>query len=203
MWEIEQGILNNGINIIAGVDEAGRGPWAGPVVAAAVITPAGYEFQSKVTDSKKLSAASRQKAFDEIIKNCDHAFAVISEKDIDKVNILKASLNAMAIAISRLKQQPQWVLVDGPHKPSIETKCTAVINGDSKSLSIASASIVAKVIRDNMMLEYDKQYPVYGFASHKGYGTKAHRQAVMEFGPCPIHRRSFQPIKGLLRSSKT
>lgn len=201
MWDIEQGLLNRGINIIAGVDEAGRGPWAGPVAAAAVIIPAGYVFKEQIGDSKKLSLIKRQKAFKEITENCDYSYSVVSEKDIDKVNILVASLNAMAIAISRLNQNPQWVLVDGPHKPKIETNCTPIIGGDAKSLSIASASIVAKVTRDNLMLEYDKQYPEYGFASHKGYGTKAHRQAIMKFGPCPIHRRSFQPIKGLLLSS--
>ncbi len=202
MWEIEQGILNKGIEIIAGVDEAGRGPWAGPVVAAAVIIPAGYVFKEKVADSKKLSLLKRQKAFKEITENCDYAIAVVSEKDIDKENILKASLDAMAMALSRLPKRPQWVLVDGPHKPRIENKCTAIIDGDAKSISIASASIVAKVTRDNLMLEYDKQYPEYGFAGHKGYGTKAHRQAIMKFGPCPIHRRSFQPIKGMILTSK-
>lgn len=202
MWEIEQGILDKGINIIAGVDEAGRGPWAGPVVAAAVIIPTGYAFKEHVTDSKKLTPLKRQKAFKEITENCEYAYAVVSEKDIDKDNILRASLNAMAIALSKLNQHPQWVLVDGPHKPQIENNCTAIIGGDSKSISIACASIVAKVTRDSLMLEYDKQYPEYGFASHKGYGTKAHRQAIMQFGPCPIHRRSFQPIKGLHQFSK-
>ena len=201
MWEIEQRIRNIGIDIIAGVDEAGRGPWAGPVVAAAVIIPAEYAFKEKVTDSKKLSPLKRQKAFKEITENCDYAIAVVSEKDIDKENILKASLNAMAIALSRLQRRPQWVLVDGPYKPKIENNCTAIIGGDAKSISIACASIIAKVTRDDLMLEYDKQYPEYGFAGHKGYGTKAHRQAIMKFGPCLIHRRSFQPIKGLLKSS--
>ncbi|MFH1093197.1 MAG: ribonuclease HII [Candidatus Omnitrophota bacterium] len=201
MWEIEQGILDKGINIIAGVDEAGRGPWAGPVVAAAVIIPAGYAFKEKIADSKKLSLLKREKAFKEITENCDYAIAVVSEKDIDRENILRASLKAMAMALSRLKQCPQWVLVDGPYKPPIENNCTPIIDGDAKSLSIASASIVAKVTRDNLMLEYDKQYPVYGFASHKGYGTKAHRQAILQFGPCPIHRKSFQPIKGILQKS--
>ncbi len=202
MWEIEQGIQNNGYSIIAGVDEAGRGPWAGPVVAAAVIIPAGYIFKEQIGDSKKLSLLKREKAFREITENCDYAIAVVSEKVIDRVNILKASLNAMAIAIGRLKQNPQWVLVDGPYKPQIKNNCTPVIGGDAKSISIASASILAKVSRDNLMLEYDKQYPEYGFASHKGYGTKIHRQAIMKFGPCLIHRRSFQPIKGLLASKK-
>ncbi len=202
MLQIEQRILNKGIDIIAGVDEAGRGPWAGPVVAAAVIIPLGYIFKEKITDSKKLSPLKRQKAFKEITENCDYAFAVVSEKDIDKGNILKASLNAMAIALSRLQRRPQWVLVDGPHKPPIEINCTAIIDGDAKSVSIACASIVAKVTRDNLMLEYDKQYPEYGFASHKGYGTKSHRQAIIKFGPCPIHRKSFNPVKGLLEFSK-
>lgn len=200
MWKIEQGIRNQGIDIIAGVDEAGRGPWAGPVVAAAVIIPQGYAFKEHVTDSKKLSPLKREKAFKEITKNCGYAIAVVSEKDIDKENILKASLNAMAIALSRLTPRPQWVLVDGPHKPRIENNCTAIIGGDAKCVSIACASIVAKVTRDRLMIAYDKQYPEYGFAGHKGYGTKAHRQTLIKFGPCPIHRKSFQPIKGLLQS---
>ena len=202
MWEIEQEILDIGIEIIAGVDEAGRGPWAGPVVAAAVIIPQGYIFKEKITDSKKLSRLKREKAYKEITDICDYAYSIISEKEIDQDNILKASLNAMAIAINNLQKRPQWVLVDGPHKPNVQINCSAIIGGDTKSISIACASIIAKVTRDNLMLEYDKQYPVYGFASHKGYGTKAHRQALMEFGPCSIHRRSFQPIKGLLASSK-
>lgn len=200
MWEIEQGLLGKGINVIAGVDEAGRGPWAGPVVAAAVIIPRGYEFREKITDSKKLSLSKREKAFKEITENCDYAISVISEKEIDKQNILKASLNAMAVAVSRLKHNPQCVLVDGPHKPEIANNCLAIIGGDAKSLSIASASIVAKVTRDHQMCEYDKKYPEYGFAAHKGYGTKFHRQAIMKFGPCPIHRKSFQPVKGMLKS---
>ena len=203
MRELEQAIWNNGYDIIAGVDEAGRGPWAGPVVAAAVIIPAGYVFKEQIGDSKKLSLLKRQKAFKEITENCDHAIAVVSEQDIDKVNILRASLNAMAIAISRLTQNPQWVLVDGPYKPQIKNNCTPVIGGDAKSISIASASIVAKVTRDNLMLEYHRQYPEYGFAGHKGYGTKAHRQAIARFGPCPIHRKSFQPIKNFFKADKS
>ncbi len=198
MWQIEQSIFNKGIDLIAGVDEAGRGPLAGPVVAAAVIVPKFYKFKSKVNDSKKLSAAQRQKAFKEITSKCIYAFDVIDEKQIDEYNILRASLMAMAKAVDKLKQQPDWVLVDGQHKPDLVCPMLAVIKGDSKSISIASASIVAKVVRDRLMLELDKQYPAYGFASHKGYGTKSHLQAISDFGPCPVHRKSFQPIKGML-----
>lgn len=200
MWDFEQDLFGKGIKIIAGVDEAGRGPLAGPVVAAAVIIPPGYVFKEKITDSKKISARLRQKAFEEITLNCSYAYSIVSEEAIDKDNILNAALKAMANALSKLIPQPEWILVDGPHKPPVTFPCTAIINGDSKSISVASASIIAKVIRDEIMLKFDEEYPQYGFAKHKGYGTKAHRQAIEKFGPCPIHRKSFQPIKKLLKS---
>ena len=198
MWQIEQSIFEGGIELIAGVDEAGRGPLAGPVVAAAVMVPKGHVFESKVTDSKKLSASQRQRAYKEIRVKCVFAFAVVSEKQIDEYNILQASLLAMANAVNKLTKTPEWVLIDGTHKPNIKFPSQTIIQGDVKSISIAAASIVAKVVRDNLMLEYDKQYPEYGFASHKGYGTKSHLQAIFQFGSCPIHRKTFQPIKGIL-----
>ncbi|MBU1045023.1 MAG: ribonuclease HII [Candidatus Omnitrophica bacterium] len=198
MWRIEQSIFDQGFESIAGVDEAGRGPLAGPVVAAAVIVPKFYEFSSKVTDSKKLSAAQRQRAYEEIIAKCIYAFAVVDENQIDKYNILQASLLAMADAIHNLSQKPEWVLIDGVHKPALEFPMQAIIKGDSLSISIASASIVAKVIRDSIMIELDREYPQYGFAIHKGYGTKSHLQSISAYGPCPIHRKTFQPIKGIL-----
>jgi len=197
VWEFEQKLFAKGINIIAGVDEAGRGPLAGPVVAAAVIIPSGYVFKEKITDSKKISSKLRRKAFQEITLNCRYAYSIVTEQDIDKDNILNAALKAMANALSKITPQPEWILADGPRKPPVDLPCTAIINGDSLSVSVACASIVAKVIRDDIMLKFDEQYPEYGFAKHKGYGTKAHRQAIEKFGPCPIHRRSFQPIKGL------
>ncbi|MFH1062091.1 MAG: ribonuclease HII [Candidatus Omnitrophota bacterium] len=198
MWQIEQSVFDRGIELIAGVDEAGRGPLAGPVVAAAVIVPKAYIFESKVTDSKKLSAIQRQKAYKEITAKCVFAFAVVSEKQIDEYNILQASLLAMANAVNKLSKKPEWVLVDGTHKPNIIFPSQTIIQGDAKSISIAAASIVAKVVRDNLMRQMDNQYPQYGFAIHKGYGTKSHLQAISQYGPCPIHRKSFQPIKDLI-----
>jgi ribonuclease HII len=197
VWQIEQSIFDRGIELIAGVDEAGRGPLAGPVVAAAVIVPKGYSFESKVNDSKKLSASQRQKAYREIIAKCVFAFDLVSEKEIDKYNILQASLIAMANAVNKLNKAPEWVLVDGTHKPNIIFSCQTIIQGDAKSISIAAASIVAKVVRDDFMLQIDKQYPQYGFAVHKGYGTKSHLQAISQHGACPIHRKTFQPIKSM------
>ena len=199
MWELERSLFDRGIKVIAGVDEAGRGPLAGPVVAAAVIIPPDYNFVTKIADSKKLTVRQRQASFDEIKQNCEYSYSVISEQDIDRDNILNASLYAMGQALTKLKTEPEWVLVDGPHCPDIKYPCSPIINGDAKSISIASASIMAKVIRDAIMLKYDKIYPEYGFASHKGYGTKAHFKAISEYGPCPIHRKTFQPIKSLLK----
>ncbi len=199
MWKFEEELFAKGINVIAGVDEAGRGPLAGPVAAAAVVIRRGYKFNQKIADSKELNARQRQKAFEEITNNCHFAYALVSEVDIDRDNILIAALKAMAEAVNKLAVKPDWVLIDGNRKPDISWPCTAIINGDSKSISIAAASIIAKVIRDNIMLEYDKEYPVYGFAKHKGYGTKAHREAIIQYGPCTIHRKTFQPIKNLLK----
>jgi len=198
VWEFEHALFEKGIKQIAGVDEAGRGPLAGPVVAAAVIIPRGYSFKSKIRDSKKLTALGRDKAFDEITGHCIYAYDVVSESRIDKDNILNASLYAMAQAVKKLNPYPEWVLCDGPYAPDISFTCTPIVDGDAKSISIASASIIAKVIRDRMMLEYDKIYPQYGFAKHKGYGTKMHHEALYEYGPCAIHRKTFQPIKKML-----
>ncbi|MBU4304201.1 MAG: ribonuclease HII [Candidatus Omnitrophica bacterium] len=202
MWEFEAALFDKGIESVAGVDEAGRGPWAGPVVAAAVIVSRNYEFCAKINDSKKLSPRQRRKAFEEITAKCLYSYAVADQEYIDRYNILNAALFAMAQAVNSLKCPPGWVIVDGPHKPDIPFPCTAVIDGDAKSISVACASIVAKVIRDEMMCEYDKQYPQYGFSSHKGYGTKAHADALNRFGPCPLHRKSFRPIKEFLKNTE-
>lgn len=199
MWKFEQDLVNRGIKFIAGVDEAGRGPLAGPVVAAAVIIPLYYRFKAKIADSKKISPKIREFAFDEITGSCQYRYSVIDEKRIDKDNILNASLLAMKEAVEQLIPKPEWVLVDGPHKPDIKLPCTAVINGDNISDAIACASIVAKVIRDRLMRKYDRLYPEYGFAVHKGYGTRAHLEAIAKHGPCPIHRQSFSPIKHRLK----
>ena len=199
LMSFEQELFCRGIEKVAGVDEAGRGPLAGPVVAAAVIISKGYEFASKITDSKKLSAIQRKKAYDEIRQNCCVAFSIIDHDEIDRINILAASLKAMKESVESLSISPEWALIDGPHKPEVNIPCTAIISGDSKSISIAAASIIAKVTRDNIMVEYDEKYPEYGLAGHKGYGTKAHREAIYKHGPCPIHRKTFQPIKSMVK----
>lgn len=177
---------------VAGVDEAGRGPLCGPVVAAAVILPKNLDIEG-INDSKKLSEKKREKIYEEIINNKDIFYAVgISDVDIiEKVNILNATKLAMKQAINNLKLKPDYVLIDGNQNIDIDIKSNTLVSGDSKSISIAAASIVAKVTRDRMLRKYDLKYPEYGFAKHKGYGTKAHIEAIKEHGICPIHRPSF------------
>ena len=192
----EKNLNNCGYRSIAGVDEAGRGPLAGPVVAGAVIIK-DIRFKERIDDSKKLTAKRREEAYREILKKSIVGVGIIDERTIDKVNIHQATKKAMQMAISRLKIPPDYVIVDGNMK--IATKCPlkCIIRGDSKSLSIAAASIVAKVTRDRIMVKYDKLYPQYGFAKHKGYGTKEHMTAIKNHGASPIHRNSFRPIKDL------
>ncbi|MDP3792061.1 MAG: ribonuclease HII [Candidatus Omnitrophota bacterium] len=190
----ERSLNNCGYRFIAGVDEAGRGPLAGPVVAAAVILKT-FVFGEIIDDSKKLSAKRREMAYDEIIEKAIVGVGIVDEKTIDKINIYQATKRAMKMAISSLEVPPEYVIVDG--KMNIYTKCPlkCIVGGDSKSLSIAAASIIAKVTRDRIMLEYDSIYPQYGFARHKGYGTKFHMAALEKYGPSAIHRRSFRPVK--------
>jgi len=199
----EKGIFELGYRLVAGVDEAGRGPLAGPVVAACVVIGPDFEIDSDelklVADSKKLSAKNREKLFS-VIK--DKALAVeisvVSHAVIDKINILQASLMAMRKSIEACGVQPDFVLVDGNIKiPLLKTKQQAIISGDAKVFCIAAASIIAKVSRDFLMHEADKEYPQYQFAKHKGYGTKLHLEMLNCYGPCPIHRKSFAPIKNL------
>ncbi len=193
----ERNLNNSGYSSIAGVDEAGRGPLAGPVVAGAVIIK-NFKFKERIDDSKKLTAKSRERAYGEILKKSIVGVGIIDEKTIDRINIYQATKKAMQTAISRLNIPPDYVIVDGNMK--IATKCPlkCIVGGDSKSLSIAAASIVAKVTRDRIMVEYDKQYPEYGFARHKGYGTREHMVAIKNHGASPIHRNSFRPIRDLL-----
>lgn len=182
---------------IAGVDEAGRGPLAGPVVAAAVILAPNCSIAG-LNDSKKLSHKRRELLYDLIIEQADsYAIASASVAEIDKLNILQASLLAMQRAVNQLKVTPDEILVDGTFAPQVTMPARTIIKGDQKVASISAASILAKVTRDRQMLDYDKQYPGYYFANHKGYGTKAHLDALKQFGPCPIHRRSFSPVKQL------
>ena len=191
MWEIEQTYFDRGIQIVCGVDEAGRGPLAGPVCAAAVILPANLEIPG-LDDSKKLSDKRRRELFP-IIKEQALAYAVAfaDHCEIDDINILQATLLAMERAIRGLSVRPEVALIDGNRKKDFGVPTETVIHGDSRSASIAAASILAKVTRDDYMLEMAKEYPQYGFDIHKGYGTKAHYAALIKYGPCPIHRRTF------------
>jgi len=182
---------------VAGIDEAGRGPLAGPVVAAAVVFPPEVWILG-VDDSKVLVAAKREELY-EVIRNCstDIGIGIVSHGEIDELNIYQATMKAMTVAVSALRREPSHLLVDGPRYNHPAIPATAVINGDARCFSIAAASIVAKVTRDRMMVDFAQIYPVYGFERHKGYGTRAHLSAIREFGPCPIHRKSFRmPTRG-------
>lgn len=186
---------NQGYRVIAGVDEAGRGPWAGPVVAAAVVLPPGLEIKG-VRDSKKLTSRKREKLFD-IIKSesISVGIGVIGQDIIDAVNILQATYLAMKEALRGISQVPDIVLVDGHEIPELGVKQAGLVGGDDKSASIAAASIIAKVTRDRMMIEWSEKYPQYNFHKHKGYGTREHLEALQKYGPCPLHRMSFAPVK--------
>lgn len=190
-WEYEEDAEKHGYKCIAGVDEAGRGPLAGPVYAAAVILPFGLEIQG-INDSKKLTAKKRDELYD-VIKEAAIAYAVVScdEKIIDEINILQAALKAMREAVMDLAVVPDLVLIDGNKKPDLPMDAQAIVKGDGKSASIAAASILAKVSRDRFMEQMHEKYPQYNFAKHKGYPTKEHREAVIKYGACPIHRKSF------------
>lgn len=191
MLKIENDLYEKGYKLIAGVDEAGRGPLCGPVVAAAVILLENYKIEG-VNDSKKLSEKKREMLYDKIINEAVAVGVGISDVDvIEKVNILNATKMAMKEAISKLSVKPDFVLIDGNQMIDINIEASTVVSGDAKSESIAAASIIAKVTRDRMLYDYDKVYPEYGFAKHKGYGTKAHIAAIKEYGLTPIHRPSF------------
>jgi len=194
-FQHERALFHSGYRWIAGVDEAGRGPLAGPVVAAAVVLPKDFHHEI-LTDSKKLSALRREQIFEELSSRTDivWAAAIVSACEIDSLHILKATHHAMRGALQSLPSPLEHVLIDGLPVPDLGHPQTAIVGGDGKSFSIAAASIVAKVIRDRLMLAYDKEFPLYGFAQHKGYGTRRHLENIQKFGPCPIHRRSFAPV---------
>jgi len=191
------------VNRIAGIDEAGRGPLAGPVVAAAVVLPRKWieaglpEELSRLNDSKQVSEKQRERLF-EFISNSveiDSGVAVLDASIIDEINILRATHRAMNEALTGLSQAADHALVDGLRVDSLTVAQTAIVKGDSRSFSISAASILAKVTRDRLMLEYEEKFPGYGFARHKGYGTKQHLAALAKLGTCPIHRRSFAPVR--------
>ncbi len=198
MWQFEHEAKAKGYRWIAGTDEVGRGPLAGPVVAAAVILPEDADLP-EIKDSKKLSEKQREQ-LDKLIKEQAVAWAIaeVDWKTIDDINILEASRLAMQKSVQMLAQPADFVLVDGLPNPQITLPSEAIVKGDNRSISIAAAAIIAKVYRDNLMNEYDKQYPGYGFGANKGYPTAEHMQAVAELGPCPIHRMSFRPLSDLM-----
>lgn len=199
----ERELWRRGLTLVAGVDEAGRGPLAGPVVAAAVIFPsywseAGFDERLRdLNDSKQLSESQREEFFSVLIAHPEirHAISVVDATTIDQINILQATHRAMNEALAQLNPQPEHALVDGRPVKTMRLPQTALVKGDSLSYSIAAASVLAKVTRDRMMLDYDRQFPGYGFAEHKGYGTPAHLAAIAANGPCGIHRKSFAPMK--------
>lgn len=196
MWEIEKNLREKGYKKIAGVDEAGRGPLAGPVYAAAVILPENARIDG-INDSKKLSEKKREELFDVITSIAeDYAIFPVDEKVIDEINILNATHKAMNGAVNSLKTAPDYVIIDGNSIKGMELPHETVVKGDAKSISIAAASILAKVARDRYITEMAKVYPEYGFEKHKGYGTKAHTDAILEHGISPIHRKTF--LKKLL-----
>lgn len=199
MWKIEKSIYSDNVTEIVGIDEAGRGPLAGPVVAAAVILPPFFLLEG-LNDSKKISEKKRVILAEKIKKSAiSWSVGIIDAKIIDEINILEATRHAMNDALNSLAVKGQFVFVDGIFNPVIKMKQKAIIKGDSYSASIAAASIIAKTYRDNLMYEYDKIYPEYGFKIHKGYGTKLHLDALKKYGPSPIHRRSFSPVSDVLR----
>jgi ribonuclease HII len=195
---LEKNLHRQGYNFIAGVDEAGRGPLAGPVVAAACILPVDFNLPG-LNDSKKLAEKKREHLA-VLIKEQALAYSIsfVGPEEIDLLNILQATKVAMKRALAGLKISPDYVLVDGRDKLEIPIKQEAIIGGDRLIASIAAASILAKVARDKAMKEIHKVFPVYGFDRHKGYGTKFHLEALKKYGPCPIHRRSFSPIKEMV-----
>ena len=198
MLSYEKVFWHQGMNLVAGVDEVGRGPLAGPVVAAAVVFPQDISL-TQITDSKRLTPQKREELFDLILQNAlNVGIAEVDQDTIDKLNILNASLKAMHEAISRLKNRPDVVLVDGNQKiPNLRIPQVTIIKGDTLSLSVAAASIIAKVTRDRLMQAHHKKYPIFFFNQNKGYATKSHIQALREHGPCEIHRRSFRSVKML------
>ncbi|MEI8294369.1 MAG: ribonuclease HII [bacterium] len=191
----EQKLSALGVEVIAGIDEAGRGPLAGPVVVGAVILPANFVL-SGLNDSKKLTAKARESLYAEITMNPDIRWTsiAIGPQEIDRLNILGATHSGMRAVVEQLSPPPAHALIDGLPVPSFPCPQTALVGGDGISLSIAAASIIAKVERDRFMLDCDRLYPEYGFAKHKGYPTREHFAKLRTHGPCPIHRRSFAPV---------
>ena len=190
---IEAGLWEKGFGRVAGVDEAGRGPLAGPVVVAAVVLPKDWSNTVALDDSKRMAPEARETAFEALRESAlAWRMAVIQPAEIDRLNILQATLAGMRLAVTRMEPPPDFVLVDGNRDPELPVPCEMVVKGDQRSLSIAAASVMAKVVRDRIMRVYGRRYPGWGFERHKGYGTAAHRQVLARWGPSPIHRASFK-----------
>lgn len=189
--EFEKETLAKGYKSVCGIDEAGRGPLAGPVCAAAVILPEGVIIDG-VNDSKKLSEKKRESLFDVIREQAlSYSIAYATVDEIEEINILNATMLAMRRAINGLEIKADYAMIDGNKIPPIDIDAECIVKGDAKSMSIACASILAKVSRDRLLYKYAEEYPMYGFDKHKGYGTKVHREAILKYGPCPYHRKSF------------
>lgn len=204
LYKYEFELYNNGVKYIGGVDEVGRGPLIGDVVAACVVLPQNFRLEG-LTDSKKLSEKKRNQFYDYIINNCvAYGIGYVHADEIDKINIYEASRKAMmeSISIVRKKVNLEHVLVDAMPLPDLDIDSTSIIKGDAKSISIAAASVVAKVTRDRMMYDLDKIYPMYGFASHKGYPTKKHIEAINKYGLIEGYRKTYGPVKKVLEEMK-
>ena len=195
-FAFEEEARKKGYHKIAGVDEVGRGPLAGPVVAAACLLPPAISLEG-LDDSKKLTPADREALFEQLTTHPEviYGIGMVDSQQIDTINILQATLQAMLLSVQELSQKPDYLLIDGIHAPKTNIPSKTLVKGDSRSYSIAAASVIAKVTRDRLMLEYHALYPQYGFDSHKGYGTHKHLLALEAEGPCPIHRLSFAPLK--------
>jgi ribonuclease HII len=200
-FSFELSHLQAGAKIIAGVDEAGRGPWAGPVVAGAVILDLD-NYPVGLNDSKKLSAAKREILFEQLQDCARIGVGIVDVDEIDQINILQATMKAMAQAVRALPGKVEVALIDGNRAPDLSCRCQTIKKGDALSLSIAAASIIAKVTRDRMMKQLDETFPGYQFSRHKGYGTAIHAAALEKLGVCPQHRKSFAPIRAILAGSK-
>ena len=198
LWSFERKAIEQGFTTIAGLDEAGRGPLAGPVVASAVILPAFFPV-SGVTDSKKLTPKKRDYLYEEIYRYAvSIGIGIVDPVEIDRINILQAALLAMSMAVENLNPRPDCLLIDGTFRIPSELPQQPIPKGDSLSITIAAASIVAKVTRDRLMERYHQDYPQFGFSRHKGYPTRDHKNAIRKYGCCPIHRRSFKGVKEFL-----
>ena len=194
LYEFEEKLYDEGFHLICGVDEAGRGPLAGPLVVAACILPPFLRIEG-INDSKQLSAKKRKELYKVIVKNAlAYKIVFVTEEDVDSLNIYQATKKGMLMAIAGLKHKPDYALIDAMPLGALEIPHNSIIHGDARCASVAAASILAKVTRDEYMEKMDIKYPNYGFKKHKGYGTKAHMQALEKYGPCKIHRKSFAPV---------